>query len=450
MDQRRKVLVKVPTLLYISLCLLGLLFQGYVISDVYFKYGVRSTVTVEMPQVIRFDAMTLCTRYIDVLDYGRMNQEMNASWRYSLDDEEIRSLQDSLSLGSIFDYTPAIDDVIKTGYYRTPGTYMIRECHNKNCSRSFNVIKFYYLEYICYKISLKRGTSMSFMSLTDTAVSPGLLIRIQFSSMIDHSLRIVIMTHNPSLLPYRSLMITPVILRGSTQERLDGKRARFSRFTSYQRRMNILNLPPPYETRCFDYSKIGLHSDMQCMQECIMNQTIGKIMRLPFSVLLQQQQSNHLHVLSYRDTLNQRLMQRVHDIEQDCNSSCRWLPCVAQIAITVTSMITYPAFESEVTTPIKPSFTIKFYPMINLTEYIIYLMSICTTWTGLHMMQMNPFQRMIRRGWFMRCKNRTSSQIALRRISDQQTATTLSLLGMRLDWMEKTMQRERMTQGRTR
>lgn len=385
---------RIPTIFYVGICLIGLLYQMYEINDVYFKYPVRSGVIVRMPQQIHFDAVSLCTRYIDVLDYDKMNRVKNTTWRYSLDDEEIRSLQDSVSLKEIFDFTPDEGDVIKRGHYRTPGTYVVQQCHHDNCSSVFDVVKFYYLEYICYRISLRKETTMSLTSLTETSVSSGLLMRITFSDSIDRSLRIVITTHGPRLFPFRSLLITPVIVRGSKRERMQGKAVRFSRFASYQRRMSTRNLPSPYETNCFDYRRIGFHSDVQCLQQCIMNQTRVMTKRLPFSVILTPKvQGQGLHVISYRDTLNPVLMDRVMRIEKECYEvTCRWSPCDKRIALTVTSMTSHDSFESEIRTPIKPSVTIIVRPMMDLTEFFIFLMSIISTWTGLYVIQMDPFR----------------------------------------------------------
>jgi hypothetical protein len=414
-------------------------------NDLYFQYGVQSSVNVETPSNISFDAMTICTRYIDVMDYKLINHHLNSSFRYSLDDEEIRDLQNSISLTQIFDWTPDTDHVIGKGWHRTPKSYLLKECKGTECTKTeFDVEKFYYLEYICYKISTKESIAMSQSAISETSVSAGLLFRIEFAKLMSNSLRIVITLHGPSVLPYRSVTITPVIVRGGTKERLAGKQEQFSRFVSYQRRMSVDNLPAPYKSNCFDYTKIGFHSDLACIRSCVINRTIAGVNRLPFSVILTEGMGD-LHVLSYRDTLNKEMMQKVIAIEKDCAEvQCKWSPCQLRLSLTVTRMRSNAVFESDLVAPVKPSFTVKFRPKMDLTEYFVYLMSIFTTWSGLHMIQMDPFLLVEKR---VGSKKRQESAYMKKLLKDEEVFHHLIALSMRLQWMEKRMVRIMRNQG---
>lgn len=458
-DWKSKCLTRIPTLLFASLCLMGFLYQTYCMNDVYFAYPVRSFVTVAMPETVSFEAMSLCIRFVDVMDYASLNRDRNASWRYTLHDEDIRDLQDSVSISDVFAHTPAADDVVTSGEYRLPASSLLSRCDESNCTTAFHVSKFYYLEYVCYRMRLRQDrTSMSLRALTATPASPGLVFRVRFSQRIARSLRIVFAIHGPDLFPYRSLLITPVILRSGTRERLAGKAARFNRFTNYQRRMSTTNLPAPYESNCFDYRKIGFHSDVQCLQQCLLNRTESEVKRLPFSVILTQQDvrlRGLRRVFSYRDTQREKLVHAVHEIERFCSEvQCRWSTCVKRVSLTVTTMTPFPVFEAQLVSPVMPSFTISVVATIDLTEYFVYLMSIFTTWSGLHALQMNPFTFILRKGLLDKCctfvkRKEKKARLSLRRLLDDKTFIELATLTMKLDWMENRMQRQRLTLATT-
>ena len=64
---------------FLVICLLGLSYQIYLVSKIYFDYHVVTDVSVEIPEKNEPQAVTVCLEYDQVLDYERARKETGRS-----------------------------------------------------------------------------------------------------------------------------------------------------------------------------------------------------------------------------------------------------------------------------------------------------------------------------------------------------------------------------------
>src|SRR5438094_13114 len=70
-----KVTITLISLVYATACLVGLLYQICLISNLYFKYHANSEIKIEIETTIKPKALSFCSRYVDHLDFARIRHE---------------------------------------------------------------------------------------------------------------------------------------------------------------------------------------------------------------------------------------------------------------------------------------------------------------------------------------------------------------------------------------
>lgn len=152
-------LLQVSRLLVTLFCVLGFLYQVSRFTDEYFRYATESELSVNMPDEITPPDITICFRYVDVIDVPALSKERSV---------KIKSLEEAKKGDN---YTHLIQNIMFHSYIRdvfnlTPsGQKVIAECDVKKtsdyefykfkspeeCNKHFIVFKFYLQEYICYR-----------------------------------------------------------------------------------------------------------------------------------------------------------------------------------------------------------------------------------------------------------------------------------------------------------
>ena len=125
-----------------------------------------------------------------------------------------------------------------------------------------------------------------------------------------------------------------------------------------------------------------------------MARTVAKLNQVPFSVLISNSSLN-LTMISIIDIRDPRLVKRLIKIENKCvREECSRRPCNMATSMTTTSANAAEEFSLMVTIPPQPWITVESSPSLTLIEFLTYIMSTMSTWTGLSIMSFLPSRLM--------------------------------------------------------
>jgi hypothetical protein len=374
----------------------GLTWQLYLVCKIYFSYKVTTSLRIEFPPTVSPQATSFCARNTDILQFDRLNAKTGKNWSYTMDLDTIRKYQEELTVNQFFEFTPPVDEVIQRILYRAKGTYERFVKAGREVYDTFTVTKYAYLEYVCYRMWDKTAADMTFRELAVTPTSAGMIYELYLNETMIRSNYIRISLHGRDKYPYRSLKISPVTRRGYNEET---KTSRYNMYVNQQIRLTVKLLPPPFESNCMDYKKIGIDSDVHCIQDCIRRQTKEKYDMIPFGVIVNgtlQGEEKDMKMISYNNVASEVFGRELLEMAQRCGDvECNRLDCDLRTAMTITTLL----YESDVSVigmrfnvPSDPYIWVMTSPALNVVEFLTYIMSCVSTWTGLSIMSTEPLR----------------------------------------------------------
>lgn len=407
---------QVVNVLFSLCCMCGLIWQLVLVSELYFEYKVSTRIQISIPEKIEAVGTSFCTRFTDIIDYPRLNSETGKDYAYNpWDGGEIQHLQDILTVKEIFDFTPGENDSIKTLYYRKNNSYERKSVPAPDVYEFIEIKKYVYLEHMCYRFGIRNASTMSYGYYAVTPVAAGMIYEIVLSDSFKRSDLIKIAMHDQEKLPYRSLKIQPVMWRQYSEPK-DGSApgsAKYNMYKSYQTMLTSYLMPAPYETMCYDYKEIGFVSDAHCVQDCVYHKAMQQFELVPFSVLIVWPNIT-MSMISAHDIKNFTVTEKLLKIEETCSQSlCKRKQCEYATSMTSTEAFVADDFSLKMTVPSQPWTNVTSSPSLNLVEFLTYVMSTISTWTGMSVMSFMPTHliklitsRRVQRVVRARCGNR--------------------------------------------
>lgn len=436
--------------LYYCLTAAGVIYQTSLIIEMYLQYKVSSKIKIAFPASITPAAISVCTRFTDVLDFQRLNQESNRNWKnsikeskknwsYSIEADIVRKYQHELTIEEIFKFTPREHEIInRIVFKKTSGSLTITE--SEDPYQYLDVSKYIYVEFICYMISLKERESWTFESFAVTPVGSGLIYRIDFASNLTRTRFLMFaFTHDPQDYPARSIMFSTVYRRDILHTMVDND------YTGYHYRLFAKTLEYPYETDCFDYNKIDpkVDHDVDCAQLCMYQKTVKRFNKFPYSIIIDNvNNASSLKMISYIDMLDEKIASQILSIKNDCKQNCRWTACLDSRTVAVTDskhgrQLSSDSFHMSYILSTHPNIYIYASPHVSFVEFITYIISTISTWTGLSIMAMNPLEFAIRIWRRFKINNRRKQRLQRKAgRSVEEVRTFMTSVAMRLRKME--------------
>jgi hypothetical protein len=379
---------------------LALLYQITKVNQIYFGYPVVTGVSVFIPHKNMPMANTACIRSTDVLNYERLNMETGRTFKFSTNEEETHFMADNLTVGEILEYTPSEYEALYEIVYRKQNSYTLNSVNGSEITKVFKVEKFVYIDYICYtmyKID-ESDVQMSFDSLAVTPVFAGLVYEYRFDKDLFHKADYIkLVMGKVGIIPFRSLMITPQNRRYFNMSTEIPGTSLFNLFDVYQSMLTTMRLPPPYQTKCFNYTAAGLESAINCKEECIQDIVTNATGKLSFTYITDWNETDLLdkQVMSYNSVFNNKtLTQFLYDTENYCfDIKCGKHSCEERTSSTRTDVDVgiNDQFTIRQLISMDPWITIYCSPYMSFVEYFTYVTSILATYTGFHFLFMNPF-----------------------------------------------------------
>ena len=412
-------LLKSLTVVFFVGCAVGVTYQISLMSSNYFEYRTTTEIRIELPKKVSRMAISICTRYVDHLDYEQIRREspgkFRSNWHFTHDVNWIRKYQHELTVDEILRFTPEINSILFKMAYRVSHSYESRVSNGSSIYDLLEVEKYLYLEFICYKLYQKSGEDISYSSLSVTPTASGEILHIVLNKTLDRANMMKIAIHSQRNRPYRSLMFTPVQRRSYDAK---DQVAQYNSFSSYSTLLHTRNLPPPYDTKCFDYERIGLASTTECIEECIKTRVIQKLNKIPFSFMVNE--SIDMKMVSYLDVIRPETAKTLFQIQHVCSEICSHRSCKDLTEMTFTTSTMFPVFILRVIVPLYPSIFITANPALKLVEFLTQVMSILSTWTGVSIMSLNPgvfYALKKQQVYQIAAKKNSKIQLFLRRVS---------------------------------
>lgn len=242
--------------------------------------------------------------------------------------------------------------------------------------------------------------------------------------------------HESNRNPIESLSIRTNVKRRFDDEDPGEREDQMKNYYRFQMTYNTLQierLPSPYDTNCLDYKEeAGIFSAIECRNVCLLNRTLSRIKKIPFSITVWNATEIYLSYiesgeftpevdfaidfyatrqefysslmnfkhLSNLDMAKADISDRMVAIEDECNRECFRPDCYETLTMTKV-YYDYPEKEEsvekipltfEVMVPTKPSIRIIHGVKMSLTEYLVSVLSCFGIWFGLSVLSVNPFK----------------------------------------------------------
>lgn len=376
------MLISLTSVAFRSLALLGLAYNLWSISEIFFKFQINTEITVELPRTYEPLDAHFCARYTDLIPPDIRLAKL-LEWNRTNESNLIRTLQHILRLDEIFDSTPDESILLQKIEYRLADSYELYSCELDECYKYFSVMRLVFMEYLCYRISLRTEIVSQSVDLIYLAVSPafsGLSTRIYFRDDFSNISLFKIALSKPGEYPYTELAVAPQ--RFGDHDLLIG-------FKSLKSQL----LEAPYASDCLNYSSINLQSRDYCYSQCVYAKTLVQIGKLPFAVMLDQANLSEF-IVSYNDIKDASISSKVHSIHSQCMNKCHHSDCYKESITTYVMTMNNPfnssTFALSLVIPVDPAIDMKTHAKMSTVEFFIFVLSSISTWTSLSILSLDP------------------------------------------------------------
>lgn len=383
--------------LFILICFSGFMFQVQTISLVYFAFATATDILISLPENITVPDFSFCARYSDVFDLqsfqpGSLNDPSRKPT--SVNDEDIRALQNKVTIEQIFKHTPDIRELWIRCLSRKVRNYNVYNTNATACNRIFKIRKFYVQEYICYNFhqTVSENQDYLFRNIAFSLAFPGVFfgIILENNGTLGKAEYCRAVVHSAVGLPLDSLSLSPGFYRKYDEEEHKAKYNNFQ--VSYYQLFKKL-LPPPFKTNCRSYHIEGLSNQNNCINRCMNVSAVKAFGKIPFSIF--QADPIPLKHINTGDLENETFAKQLKGIEDECFGQCDQNDC--DDSYTLSQILKEEkanggeGLSFMVNAPRQPSYTVIHRPLMPITDYLVYVLSCFGTWFGLSVLSLNPF-----------------------------------------------------------
>ena len=286
------------------------------------------------------------------------------------------SATEGLAISELFLFTPRIEELLQPDFgcqVRYPRGYLMDRLSTRDCLKSFEIIKYFERQYVCYKfIPRIESKKMQIFDYTMSPGFPGQIYKLFLNPNIFSSIREVsIAVHeNVSGQFYFSVYSSNVYLP---------KKELPTIFSSYRELVRV-RLKHPYKTGCTDVTN-GFNTWFDIDLKQVDNEMISKLnYSIPFVPSFDPTQ-NHRKLLNYHSFINETIRKTLVAIIARTNfdrTSCR-----TKFSITDTKLVKEEQFAVVVSWPMSEKINFQYAPEQELIDFVVYVCSCVGIWFGL-------------------------------------------------------------------
>lgn len=267
--------------LLILSCTIGLLYQVYEVSDLFFAYRTQTAVQIAMETNIVIPSFSICFRAIDfVLNRKKSGRKYpktrDANTLPKIPVDLVMDVLGSTTVHEILREAPEPKVLMSSCRLRQSDFYSLMYYNDHtDCNKLFNVTSYVFREFVCYHV---QKANVSMYNLWQVSFVPeyfNLLYSISFDIRLFYDVQFfTVYVHEPDT----------SMLFDSAQTRIFRRLKRDSVQTVQATYRSVTNhrLPSPYDTNCSNLA--GRHKSFtELALECMNNQTIEKLGKIFFA-----------------------------------------------------------------------------------------------------------------------------------------------------------------------
>lgn len=348
------------------LCFFGCLFQLVDIIQLYLNYQVITEVSIELSNDFSSPILKLCLYKRDVIELS------NAHRKRQLDD-----LLSELTIAQIFKFSPKASDIIANCSLREEDLAFESYDHYE-CNKHFTIKRYQQLHFACYGFNpvLHKDKHFGF-NLGYALDSTNILYQLNLNMTSLQRARfvkpILIRTYDDFAFPFSPLI--------AIEKDSNLKEAR-NDFTIFNTILETQKLEKPYSPFCLNYARINFKGRLHCLYTC-QAETLKQFNKEHYSTaFIDGSSSSVLNSKDiYKNESNRRQLSR---ITTRCNNLCKADDCIIRSSIThLHSKETGKDIRFQISMPVEPSIVVKYLAKMQMSELMIYLLSVLGTWFGI-------------------------------------------------------------------
>lgn len=372
------------------LCCFGLKMQIIHVSKQYFSYQTMTKISMSFPVQLPPPALSVCFRFGDIADLDLVDKicPINRSWSPG---QIHRKIFEKLTLRQIFDVVPESSNAIGYCNIRFPGRYVMKGYRKAYCYKFFNVTRYYMQEYMCYRVIMNINDTYNFESVSQAESARGKIYNILFRlADFGRTESMSVIIHRKKV-PTNSRYYSPIIRRAFTK---NSSYSPYVKFHFTYSMTDIEKLPSPYDTKCGTIDGLTMRD---CKKKCLIDGTLATFNKLPFNWIIEHQDPTidiNKHLIRKEDFMNATVDRTFDELELSCRVKCNIAHC--HLTSYNTQLLSTDQEEDEdymsfaVYLPQQQNILVKHVPLMEINEYLIYIMSCLGTWLGLSVMDVNP------------------------------------------------------------
>ena len=368
--------------LFALLCVSGHLVQVHQISENYFKYQTRTYTKFEVQEVEKLQTILFCPRYVDLVDRSQFKFYGIRSDLRSR--KKIAEALSVLTVKQISELTPNVSGIIEECVVRESNLLLPLILTANECKKFFNIWKSVNGERVCYTFLPRNQRCYSVGNVASSLTHQNIVYQVGLKDLLAKTRSAYFIIHSPYPKNRSDLLLSRMF--GSSVN--NAKSYKGSTFYVSYALMEILKLPPPYDTEC----KKGKRRT--CYEVCLMNR-FKQINRVPWSGF--HRDHIDMKILSYNDTKNQTIAKVAKNAFRDCHNECKLnRECYTSFSVTKAEENKRFGFKLRISSmvPFSPYTKIISVPSVTLVDYLVQVGSCLGIWFGFSILSLNPVKIM--------------------------------------------------------
>lgn len=354
------------------LSLTGLVWQVYYISNTYFDYETVTKVLIIRPKILRPPAVAVCFKRYYIRDitsklFSGLSEEQAMIY--------VRRM--NYTAKQIFDNVPSSEEFPGTLEMHSSTNYGI-DYYQQNLSQ-IQIRRFMKQNFICYAIRLANDIQFDAKLLTNSFSEPKFYtLSLDFHKhFVSDYIFFFTKPHERSFYG-KSDTFAELSLDVQTNAKEFVGKGYITLSYHYYR---SIKLPYPYKTECIHYSTLGFESNLHCHESCLVNRTIEKLGKIPFTCLIDEPIDKPL--ITTVDNANATFMAQLKKIEMYCDFKCRRVDCIKNEYVPIvlsssnSSVVMIELYASN-----SPDVITTFTPLMSVIDFITYVLSCVSFWLG--------------------------------------------------------------------
>ena len=377
-------------ILIVTLCLLGLLWQLYEVTNQYFKFQTMTSVGIQSAMKIKNPGVHVCFKHLDLLNRKMMNSEWKTNYTKTKlrdEDQEAIDILSRIRISEMFRWTPSVKDILVGCRIRKPGRFKMTEKQNSTeCNKDFDIRKFFHRESMCYEFmlsfSVHNDSSFEVEKVTLTANQVGTIFQLFFNmdqvSQSDLITTYAQINRTDNKLLYGSGLTVPFRRHpGEPKGAAMYNRIKLTYHTIESKRLTV-----PYDSNCRNYGSLISYADAQyqCRNRLLIKR-INQVLAL---------------VPIFNESLNARLCYGREEIDvlmktqRKCYSEFGGDPHNPQLPCQVFLTVSNPSFRYhdrnelilDLTWPSDVNFHVDHSAVMKTIDLIVYVFGTLGVWFG--------------------------------------------------------------------